>query len=358
MELFFGIPLVLTLLMTPSVIWLAGRCGCVDYPGGRRVHAHPTPRWGGLAFFAGLLPIFLLLDVDQGLLSYLAASFLLVALGAIDDWKPLGFSTKLLGILAAITIVIFSGGIVIRHIGTYGSFGTVYLGALAIPFTYLAIVGVTNAINLIDGLNGLAGGISFLASLFLGIAAYMSGNYTLTCLCLGFAGALGAFLRFNMLARARIFMGDSGSLFLGFSLSVFSIMLTQEPKYHIEPMLPVMVLFIPIFDTLRVMGTRAFAGRNPFKADMNHLHHLLVKAGHSQRKSVIFLWSLSGLFGLAALALISRGTSMPYLAVVLGAAFVLNMFADSLIRRQARMRLNQDIPASTPDMMPGQPTTR
>ena len=326
----------------------------------RTTHPRPPhPALGRTGLFSGLLPIFLLLDVDQGLISYLAASFLLVALGAIDDWKPLGFSTKLLGILAAITIVIFSGGIVIRHIGTYGSFGTVYLGVLAIPFTYLAIVGVTNAINLVDGLNGLAGGISFLASLILGIAAYISGGITHSRACVSVSRVPWVRSYATTCSPAPgSFMGDSGSLFLGFSLSVFSIMLTQEPRYHIEPMLPVMVLFIPIFDTLRVMGTRAFAGKNPFKADMNHLHHLLVKAGCSQRKSVIFLWSLSGFFGLAALALISRGTSMPYLAVVLGAAFVVNMFADSLIRRQARVRLNQDIPAAPPGTMPGQPTTR
>lgn len=333
MVLFFGVPLVLTLLMTPSVIWLAGRYGCIDRPGERRVHCDPTPRWGGLAFFGGVLPIFFFIHLDNRLVSYLAASSMLVMVGAVDDWKQLGFTVKLLAILAAITIVIFCGDLVIRNIGTYGSVGQVGLGAVAIPFTYLCIVGVTNAMNLIDGLNGLAGGISFITSLFIAVVAYLSGNHLLAGLCLGFAGAVAAFLRYNMLTRAHIFMGDSGSLFLGFSLSVFSIMLTQDPRYHVEPMFPVLLLLVPIFDTLRVMGLRAFSGRNPFKADMNHLHHLLLRAGSSPKKSVLLLWSLTAALGLAASLIHFRGTSTPYLIAVLTGSIFLSLFADSLGRK-------------------------
>jgi UDP-GlcNAc:undecaprenyl-phosphate GlcNAc-1-phosphate transferase len=336
MVLFFGVPLVLTLLMTPSIIWLAGKYGCIDHPGGRRVHCDPTPRWGGLAFFAGVLPIFFFIQLDDRLVSYLVASFLLVLVGAVDDWKQLGFKVKLLAILAAITIVILGGDIVVRDIGTYGSVGQIHLGVLAIPFTYLCIVGVTNAMNLIDGLNGLAGGISFIASLFMALVAYLSGNHLLAGLCLAFAGAVGAFLRYNMLARAHIFMGDSGSLFLGFSLSVFSIMLTQDPRYHVEPMFPMLLLLVPIFDTLRVMGLRAFSGRNPFEADTNHLHHVLLRAGFSQRKSVVLLWSLTAVLGLAATLVHFRGTSTPYLIVVLTGSIFLCLFADSLGKKRTR----------------------
>jgi UDP-GlcNAc:undecaprenyl-phosphate/decaprenyl-phosphate GlcNAc-1-phosphate transferase len=337
MVLFFGVPLVLTLLMTPSVMRLAGKYGCIDHPGGRRVHCDPTPRWGGLAFFAGVLPIFFFIQLDNRIISYLAASFLLVIVGAIDDWKQLDFKIKLLAVLAAITIVVLGGDVVVRDIGTYGSIGEIRLGVLAIPFTYLCIVGVTNAMNLIDGLNGLAGGISFIASLFMAAVAYLSGNHLLAGLCLAFAGAVGAFLRYNMLTRAHIFMGDSGSLFLGFSLSVFSIMLTQDPQYRVEPMFPVLVLLVPVFDTLRVMGVRLLSGRNPFKADTNHLHHLLLMAGFSPKKSVFLLWSLTTALGLAATLVHFRGTSTPYLIVVLTGSIFLSLFADSLGRR-ARTR--------------------
>ena len=336
MVLFFGVPLVLTLLMTPSIIWLAGKYGCIDHPGGRRVHCDPTPRWGGFAFFAGVLPIFFFIQLDDRLVAYLVASFLLVLVGAVDDWKQLGFKVKLLAILAAITIVILGGDIVIRDIGTYGSIGQIRLGVLAIPFTYLCIVGVTNAMNLIDGLNGLAGGISFIASLFMALVAYLSGNHLLAGLCMAFAGAVGAFLRYNMLTRAHIFMGDSGSLFLGFSLSVFSIMLTQDLRYHVEPMFPVLLLLVPVFDTLRVMGLRAFSGRNPFKADTNHLHHVLLRAGLSQKRSVLLLWSLTAALGFAATLIHFRGTSTPYLIVVLAGSIVLSLFADSLGKKRTR----------------------
>jgi UDP-GlcNAc:undecaprenyl-phosphate GlcNAc-1-phosphate transferase len=338
MVLFFGFPLVLTLLMTPSVMWLAGKYGCIDHPGERRVHCHPTPRWGGLAFFAGVLPIFFFIQFDNRLVSYLAASCLLVGVGAIDDWKHLGFTVKLLAILAATTIVVLCGDLVVRDIGTYGSFGEIRLGVLAVPFTYLCIVGVTNAMNLIDGLNGLAGGISFIASLFMAVLAYLSGNHLLAGLCLAFTGAVGAFLRYNMLTRAHIFMGDSGSLFLGFSLSVFSIMLTQDPEHHVEPMFPMLVLLVPIFDTLRVMGLRIFSGRNPFKADMNHLHHLLLRTGYTPKKSVLLLLSVTGALGLAASLIHFRGTSTPYLIVVLTGSIFLSLFADSLGRRGNKNR--------------------
>jgi UDP-GlcNAc:undecaprenyl-phosphate/decaprenyl-phosphate GlcNAc-1-phosphate transferase len=333
MVLFFGFPLVLTLLMTPPVIWLAGKYGCIDHPGERRVHCDPTPRWGGLAFFAGVLPIFLFIQLDHRLVSYLAAASLLVMVGAVDDWKQLGFRVKLLAILTAITIVVLRGDVVVLQIGTYGSIGQIQLGSLAVPFTYLCIIGVTNAINLIDGLNGLAGGISFIASLFIGTAAYLSGNHLLAGLCVAFAGAVGAFLRYNMLTKAHIFMGDSGSLFLGFSLSVFSIMLTQDARYHVEPMFPMLILLVPIFDTLRVMGLRLFSGRSPFKADTNHLHHLLLRAGFSPKKSVLLLWSITAALGFAALLIHFRGTSTPYLIVVLTGSIFLSLFADSLGRR-------------------------
>jgi len=333
MVLFFGFPLVITLLMMPSIIRLAGKYGCIDHPGERRVHTNPTPRWGGLAFFIGILPIFFFMNLDNRLISYLAASSLLVLVGAIDDWKQLGYAAKLFATLAATSVVVFGGDVVLRSIGTYGSFGQISLGPAAIPFTYLCIVGVTNAMNLIDGLNGLAGGISFIASLFIAIVAYVSGNQVLAGLCVAFAGAIGAFLRYNMLAKAHVFMGDSGSLFLGFSLAFFSVTLTQDARCRVEPMLPVLLLLVPIFDTLRVMALRLFTGKNPFKADTNHLHHLLLKAGCSHRKSVLLLWSITALFGLAAMLIHSRGTSTPYLIAVLTGSIFLSIFADALGRR-------------------------
>ena len=337
MMLLFIVPFGLTLALLPITIHLARKWNCVDEPGGRRIHCEPTPRWGGIAFFLGILPLFYFIGLGRAFFSYLAASFLLVIIGGIDDRRELGFSTKFFAMLAAITTVIFGGGIQIHQIGTYGSMGLVKLGILAIPFTYLCIIGVTNSINLIDGLNGLAGGLSFFASLFIGVAAYLSRNFELAGICIGFTGALAGFLLYNFGTQASIFMGDSGSLFLGFSLSVFSILLTQDPKFHVEPLFPVLVLLIPIFDTLRVMGTRLFNGRSPFKADTTHLHHLLLSRGLPVTGIATLLWSLTLTLGITAVLLIKR-TSMPYLMVVLGTSVLFSIFANSLVKEDARVR--------------------
>jgi UDP-GlcNAc:undecaprenyl-phosphate GlcNAc-1-phosphate transferase len=283
------------------------------------------------------LPLFYFIGLGRAFFSYLAASFFLVVIGGIDDRRELGFTTKFFAMLAAITTVIFGGGIQIHQIGTYGSIGFVKLGILAIPFTYLCIIGVTNSINLIDGLNGLAGGLCFFASLFIGVAAYISRNFELAGICMGFTGALAGFLLHNFGTQASIFMGDSGSLFLGFSLSVFSILLTQDPKFHVEPLFPVLVLLIPIFDTLRVMGTRLFNGQSPFKADTTHLHHLLLNKGLPVTGIVTLLWSVTLILGVTAVLLIKR-TSMPYLMVVLGTSLLFSIFANSLVKERAKAR--------------------
>ena len=337
MMLFFVVPFGVTLALLPVTIYLARKWNCVDEPGGRRIHGEPTPRWGGIAFFLGILPLFYFVGLGRILFSYLAASFLLVVIGSIDDRRELGFTTKFLAMLAAITTVIFGGGIQIHQIGTYGSIGLVKLGILAIPFTYLCIIGVTNSINLIDGLNGLAGGLSFFASLFIGVAAYLSRNFELAAVCIGFTGALAGFLLYNFGTQASIFMGDSGSLFLGFSLSVFSILLTQDPRFHVEPLFPVLVLLIPIFDTLRVMGTRLFNGRSPFKADTTHLHHLLLNRGFPVTGIATLLWSLTLILGVTAVLLLKR-TSMPYLMIVLGTSLLFSIFANSLVKERARVK--------------------
>lgn len=270
--------------------------------------------------------------MDRQITAYLAASFLLITLGGIDDYKHIGWKIKFLGIILATTIVIFGGGAVINDIGTYGSYGKVRLEILSIPFTYFSVVGVTNAINLIDGLNGLASGVSLIAFLFIGIAAYLSGNYVLAVISIAFVGALGGFLRYNF-PKARIFMGDSGSLFLGFSLAVFSILLTQDKRFHVEPMFPVMVLLIPIFDTLRVMLVRAFNLRNPFKADKTHLHHLMVRKGISAVTTVVSLWLTTAILGIIAILMINR-SSTPYLVLSLLISIMLSLYSDALIRRR------------------------
>lgn len=319
---------LLTAAITPLVIRLATACNCVDLPGGRRLHEKTTPRWGGVAFFAGVLPFLFMANGNGALTSYIVASALLVGMGMIDDLRSLGWKTKFSVMAAAATIVIFGGDITVHQLGTYGSLGRIELGWLSIPFTFLSIIGITNAINLLDGLNGLAGGVSLLGFLFMGIAALLAGNVVIALVCFAFVGALAAFLLYNF-PNARVFMGDAGSIFLGFSLSVTAVSLTQDANSSVEAMFPVLVLLIPIFDTVRVLIVRLLNGKNPFQADHLHLHYLIVKKQIPPVTVVLMFWLVTLLFGGIGLTM-STQASAQYLVIVLYASALLTLFAASL----------------------------
>lgn len=336
MKFFFPglVSFLITAAVIPLVIRFAGLCNCLDIPGGRRQHKKITPRWGGVAFFAGVLPFLFMENGSGALTSCILASFLLVGMGAIDDLKSLGWKTKFAGMAVAATIVIFGGNIAVHHIGTYGPLGRLDLGRLSIPFTYISIIGITNAINLLDGLNGLAGGVSLLGFLFMGFAAIIAGNIVVALVCFAFVGALGAFLLYNF-PNARIFMGDSGSTFLGFSLSLMAVFLTQDANSSVDSMFPVLVLLIPIFDTLRVLFVRLLNGKNPFQADNLHLHYMLVGKNISPLNVALLFWLLTAVLGSIALTITGK-TSASYLAVVLYASLLLSLFVINLTQRRPR----------------------
>lgn len=323
---------LLTAVLTPVVIRVAAACNCLDVPGGRRLHQTTTPRWGGVAFFAGVLPFLFMENGNGALTSYIVASFLLVGMGIKDDLSSLSWKVKLAGMTVATSIVIFGGHITIHTIGFYGSLGNVNLELLSIPLTYIAIIGITNAINLLDGLNGLAGGVSLLGFLFMGIAALLAGNFMLVVICIAFVGALCAFLLFNF-PGAKVFMGDTGSLFLGFSLAVTAVLLTQDSASSVDAMFPALVLLIPIFDTLRVLIVRLMNGKNPFKADNLHLHYLILSKSISPAHVTLLFWSLTALFGCVALTLTGR-TSEIYLYVALSASLLLSIVAVRLTQQR------------------------
>lgn len=322
---------LLTAFLTPCVIRLATACNCLDRPGGRRLHLAITPRWGGLAFFIGVIPPLYLTCSNEVLAPCFFSALLLIGMGMIDDYSSLGWKVKFLVMTVATTVAMFGGNLFIRNIGSYGELGTVELGWLAIPFTYISIIGITNAINLLDGLDGLAAGVSLLAFLFMGIAAVIAANMLVAAICAVFAGALCAFLLYNF-PRARIFMGDTGSLFLGFSLAVTAILLTQSPAAPVDAMFPALVLLLPIYDTLRVLLLRVMNGRNPFMADNLHLHHLAVLNSFSPAKATLLFWALTAAFGGVALSLINE-TSISYLSFVLYASSILSLVAAGLSQR-------------------------
>ncbi len=286
----------------PLLISLAHSSGAIAIPGKRHIHSHPTPKFGGIAIASGVLLISpFIFPFDRVIGSYLASSSVMLLLGIIDDIRGTNWRIKLSFSVIATAIMVFGAEIWIKSLGNMFGAGELILGIWGIPFTFFAVFGVVNAINLIDGLNGLACGVSSIAFLSFSIFASISGNETAFYLSLANLGATLGLFRYNY-PKARIFMGDSGSLFLGFSLAVLAILLTQG-EGSIDPMVPVIVLGIPIFDTLRVFVIRLHNKRHPFRADKTHLHHLMIRSGIPLKRVVKIIWILSALMSSLAFVL-------------------------------------------------------
>jgi UDP-GlcNAc:undecaprenyl-phosphate GlcNAc-1-phosphate transferase len=286
----------------PLVIQLANDRGIIAYPGRRHIHTEPTPKFGGVAIAASVLlasPFVFSLEKTVG--SYLAACALILILGIIDDVRGTTWKIKLLFSITATMIVVLGTGVYFENLGNLIGLGEVHLSLWGIPFTLFSFFGIMNSINLIDGLNGLASGVSSIAFLAFAVFAAASGNSTVLYLSLANLGATIGFFKYNF-PGARIFMGDSGSMFLGFSLAVMAMLLTQG-KGSIDPMVPVVVLGIPMFDAVRILVIRIRNGKHPFRADKTHLHHLILRSGISQQRVVLILWMLSALMASLAFVL-------------------------------------------------------
>ena len=292
----------ISFLAIPPLISLATTKGVIALPGDRHIHPYPTPKFGGIAIALSVLFISpFVLSQDKVIGSYLLSSAVILLLGIIDDVRGSSWSVKLVFSLAATSVLIFGGDVYVRTLGDLFGLGEIHLGMWGIPFTYFAVFGVTNAINLIDGLDGLACGISSIAFLTFAVFASVSGNDTVFYLSIANLGATLGLIRYNY-PKAKIFMGDSGSLFLGFSLSVSAILLTQGAG-TMKPMVPVLILGIPIFDTVRVMIFRALNKRHPFRGDKTHLHHLMMRSGIPKTRVVKSIWLLSALMAMLSFVL-------------------------------------------------------
>jgi UDP-GlcNAc:undecaprenyl-phosphate GlcNAc-1-phosphate transferase len=284
------ISLVLTIAMIPVLSTLAVRWHLLDVPDERKVHEIPIPRCGGIAMALGaFVPILYWYSGNPFIVSFLIASGVIVFFGIADDFVALSPRWKLLGQIVAAAIVIYWGGVRIVSLGGLLPDGVLLPLWLSVPLTMLVIVGVTNAINLADGLDGLAGGISLLSVCCVGYLAYVTERYDIGMVCLALGGALFGFLRFNT-HPASIFMGDSGSQLLGFAAVTLSLTLTQQvPAF--SPLIPLLLFGIPVLDTLTVMIARIKSGRSPFSPDKTHLHHRLLNIGlfHSETVLTIYL---------------------------------------------------------------------
>lgn len=284
----FLVAMVVTMAWLPLLAKYAQDWAFVDNPGERKVHSTPIPRIGGVAMAVGvLLAAILVIPCDAPARFFLIAAGVLVVFGALDDRFDLDYRLKLIGQIAAALIVVIGGGVQI-HALTFDDY-VLLPEAVSLPLTVFFLVGVTNAINLADGLDGLAGGTTFLCLCAVALLAYTSGETVCAAMALAFAGAVLGFLRFNTYP-ASVFMGDAGSQLLGFAVGTLSLLATQSGTSAVSAATPVLLLALPILDTLSVMVQRLSEGRSPFSADKNHIHHKLLSFGFNHHEAVMVIY--------------------------------------------------------------------
>jgi UDP-GlcNAc:undecaprenyl-phosphate/decaprenyl-phosphate GlcNAc-1-phosphate transferase len=283
----------ITVMLIPPLMQWAGRMGVLDLPGGRKAHANPIPRVGGIAMAVGIVVAMLFWgESSPQSRAYLLAVVVLLLFGIQDDRVALSPGWKLLGQVLAATIVMTMGQV---HIGILRHVDICEVPAwISMPITVLFIVGVTNAINLSDGLDGLAGGTTLLCLSGLLLLALTGGSAYVVFACVVTMGAVLGFLRYNT-HPARIFMGDAGSQLLGFSAAVLSLILTQDRNLPYSAALPLLLLGVPVIDTLTVMTERIRDGKSPFQADRTHVHHRLLALGFDHHEAVIVIYGVQSL---------------------------------------------------------------
>jgi len=294
--------LFLTIALIPFFRRVAVHLQAFDMPNERKVHPYPIPRSGGIAMAIGIfIPVMLWVPGGAFIRSILMGTGIVVLFGLIDDFKDLNYRIKFAGQIAAALVVIFYGGLKITSLGMLLPDEVLLPDWLAIPLTLIVIVGVTNAINFADGLDGLAGGICILSFLCTGFLAYQCGNIDILILSIAVVGAIFGFLRFNTFP-AELFMGDAGSQMLGFMAITLLLGLTQA-NTPLSPLMPLVLLGFPILDTLYVMLSRIVRGQSPFVPDKNHFHHKLMSLGFYHTESVFIIYVLQSVLVVAAFLL-------------------------------------------------------
>ena len=286
--------MAISMVLIPLMAKLAPRMGLIDLPNARKVHAVPIPRVGGIGIVIGaLVAIYFLLPIDDLTLGYLAGAMVLFIFGLWDDISEIGHYPKFLGqLVAALFVVLYAGLYVITFPFVPG--GEIS-PALGIPFSVVALIGMINAINHSDGLDGLAGGESMFSLGAIAFIAYLAEDLVALTIALTVMGGIMGFLRYNT-HPARVFMGDSGSQFLGYTLGFLAILLVQRTDPELSPTVVLLLLGLPIIDILAVALKRARSHLNLFEATRNHIHHRLLDLGFVHQESVIIIYSLQMVF--------------------------------------------------------------
>ncbi len=304
-----ALALLLGYVLTPQVRVLAQKIGAMDYPDPRKVHSGAMPRLGGLAvYLAFVTAVLLFRDITPQVLGLLAGATLVVLVGVVDDVRGLSPRVKLAGQIAA-ALVVLPFGIEVHYLTNPLNGQMIYLGLLSIPVTVFWVVAVTNAINLIDGLDGLAGGVSCIAALTMAAVAWtqwtrfgVSDMPQMIVLALTLVAAVAGFLRYNF-HPAKIFLGDTGSMFLGYTLGVMAIMSLTKSATAVSVFIPLVILGVPLLDTLFAILRRCYQHKPIFQPDRQHLHHQLLAMGLNHRQAVLVIYGLSAFLGLNAVVL-------------------------------------------------------
>ena len=331
------VALGISFAVTPLVKSFAQKVGAIDVPDGeRRVHDHPIPRLGGLAIFLGfLLSVVLFAKVDRQIQGILLGSVVIVIVGVIDDIISLRAWIKFVCQIAAALIAV-AHGVVVQIVSNPNLLSDSYylnLGALAVPLTVLWIVAITNSVNLIDGLDGLAVGVSTISSITMLVVARLVSEGNIAIILAALVGACIGFIPYNF-NPAQIFAGDTGALLMGYILATVSILGLFKMYAIISFAVPFLILGLPLFDTAFAFCRRILHGQNPMHPDRGHVHHRLIDMGFSQKQAVAILYCISAVLGLAAVILTTSGEAK---ALILVCTFGVAVGIWAFIAKEMRM---------------------
>ncbi len=341
----FIIAFAFSFASTPIVTRLAFKLGAVDIPkDNRRMHKKPIPRLGGLAIIIGFVVSLLCFGygMNRAMIATLVGAGIIAVMGVVDDCKDLDAKLKFAIQIIAALVVIYGGNIRITVFTNPNIFsGNPYWVLpewLSVAVTIFWIVFITNAVNFIDGLDGLAAGVSAIMSVSLVFISMRVGEYSIALVGMALMGACFGFLPFNF-NPAKIFMGDTGSTFLGFMLAALSVQGVFKSYAIISFAVPLLILGLPLFDAAFAMLRRILTGKNPMSADRGHLHHRLIDMGFSQKQTVFILYTISGVLGITAVLLAESGTLR---AIVLVICVLILLLIGSFLGKDAYMPHNDD----------------
>ena len=336
-----AVSFTISFLMTPHVKRFAEKVGAIDIPKDeRRIHSHPIPRMGGLAIFMGFIASCLIFaDASTPLMGMMVGALIIAVMGAVDDIVSLSPWVKLAAQVFA-AIIAIRGGIyfdAISNPNILSDTNTIYIGQeISYFLTVLWIVGCTNAVNLIDGLDGLAVGVSAISSVTMLVVALFVSEPVVSVILACLAGACFGFMPYNM-NPAKIFMGDVGSQLLGFVLATVSIMGLFKFHTIITFFVPVMAMLVPLADTAFAFTRRILRGQSPFHADKGHFHHRLLALGLSQKQVAAVLYAVSAIMGLLAVLLAGEGKTVRIICLVL--MFIVSICVWFFVFRRMHKRL-------------------